>query len=123
MENNLKNTVKKDTKWKKGVSGNPNGRPTIAEIDKLRQAIEFGEKKYGVDIFRHAVERAFKNDVVLIALLKKIIPDIVKGEGFETNVYNIFNNIKEMVENASRPIPTNRITEAETVPPKLEAKS
>ena len=68
--------------WVKGVSGNPKGRPQKAEIDKLRQALEYGESKHGKDIFYHAIDRAWVNDQVLIALLKKLVPDMVKGEGF-----------------------------------------
>jgi len=75
--------------WRKGISGNPKGRPTNAEIDLLRQAIEKGAKKYGKTIFEHAVERAFQSDTVLVALLKKFIPDRQFTEGEAVKVINL----------------------------------
>jgi len=69
--------------------GNRKGRPTNFDIEKLKNAILEGEKKHGKDIFRHAVDRAFVNDTVLIALIKKFIPDRIYNEGEIAKVVNI----------------------------------
>ena len=64
--------------WKKGQSGNPKGRPPKGEafMDKLQEAIKNVETKKGKKIMEHMVERAFDNDQVLVALTKKLVPDL-----------------------------------------------
>ena len=73
------------TRWKKGCKPpNPKGRPKGAsEIDILKQAVKTVEKVKKVSLYQFAVERAYQSDVVLVALLKKLVPDQneVKGEG------------------------------------------
>ena len=61
----------------KGKTNNPHGRPPAghAFIDELTKALKKVEQKKGQSLIEYAVERAYKNDVVLCALLKKILPD------------------------------------------------
>ena len=71
-----------------GVSGNPNGRPVNPEIQLFRDAIAKVEKEKNKKLLVHAVERAFVEDDVLNALLKKILPDRIDmsdGNGKENN--------------------------------------
>jgi len=72
--------------FKKGVSGNPGGKPkgtkhsmTVDMMDELLRAIantkEKKEISKGKSILEHFVERAYKSDTVLNAFMKKLIPD------------------------------------------------
>lgn len=74
-------------RWKKGETGNPNGRPRKPEIDLLRSALEKAKDKYGVDFIEHFVMAAFKNKEMAIALMKKLIPDKMQGEGFGSGTF------------------------------------
>lgn len=70
--------------FKKGVSGNPGGRPkgTVSLTTELIHAVELVEKEKKISVFKHFVLRALENDQVLIALIKKFVPDKLQGEGF-----------------------------------------
>lgn len=71
--------------WEKGKSGNPNGRPKGSKNKltlALQAAIEEVEKEKGKGLFKHFVERGFKSDQVLTALIKKLIADKTEIEGF-----------------------------------------
>jgi len=72
----------------KGQSGNPSGRKTggNTKVHALQHAIREVEKKKGKSLLIHAVEQAYKDRGVLIAILKKLIPDlkaveVTGGEG------------------------------------------
>jgi len=70
-------------RWKPGESGNLKGRPPVPEIEELRQAIRIARKKHGNrSILVHFVEQAYTNSQVLIALMKKLLPDKIEGESF-----------------------------------------
>ena len=64
--------------WKKGVSANPTGRPKgTTRTNLLMDAIAKVEKQKGKKKFLiHAIEQAYDDPKVLIAILKKIIPDL-----------------------------------------------
>ena len=74
-------TVKKTPhRWQKGECPNPKGRPTKPEIEELRNAIKTVEQKKKKSLLQHFTERAFENDNVLIALIKKFVPDKTSAE-------------------------------------------
>ena len=79
--------------WKKGVSDNPKGRPTgTTRTNLLMDAIAKVEKQKGKKKFLiHAVEQAYTDTKVLVAILKKIIPDLkaVEITGQEGGTINI----------------------------------
>lgn len=65
--------------FKKGQSGNPKGRKpgTATKVKALEDAIKIVEKQKGKKKFLiHAVEMAYEDTKVLVAILKKIIPDL-----------------------------------------------
>lgn len=63
--------------WAKGQSGNPRGRKKGENsIDDLRVAIKTIEKAKKLPLMQHFVERAYDDDTVLVALMRKLIPDI-----------------------------------------------
>ena len=62
--------------FKKGIVTNPNGRPRKPEIALLREAIEATEIEQKKSLWKHLVERAYKDDGVLKALSNKFVPDM-----------------------------------------------
>ena len=77
-------------RWKKGEpSPNPKGRPANPEAEELRQAIRLARKRHnGRGILVHFIERAYVNDAVLIALMKKVLPEGMHGIQIFNNVAN-----------------------------------
>lgn len=70
--------------FKKGQSGNLNGRPKGSKntftIDSFRQAIRNVEEKDQVNILEHFIRRALASDTVLIALMNKVMHNHVVME-------------------------------------------
>ena len=73
--------------------GNRNGRPKNPEIQLFRDAIAEVEGTKGKKLMVHAVERAFAEDTVLVALLKKILPD-----KFDASTGDLDDETKKLVE-------------------------
>ncbi len=62
----------------KGKSGNPNGKPkgTLSHYTyDLDAAIKLVEKRKRKKFLIHVVETAYEDNKVLVAVLKKIVPD------------------------------------------------
>ena len=72
--------------WKKGQSGNPNGAVRKPEIELFRQAIAKVEKEQNKSLLEHAVKKAFESENVLIALMKKILPDLTEDKALREAV-------------------------------------
>lgn len=66
-------------KFQKGQSGNSNGRPkgskTKFSLEDLKVAIGKIEAEKKIPFLEHVVKRAYESDQVLIAVVKKLIPD------------------------------------------------
>lgn len=66
----------------KGQSGNPAGRPKgTMQRTIMFKALEKVEKAQGLTIFEHAWKMAYTDTKVLVAMLKKIVPDMAYIEG------------------------------------------
>lgn len=65
----------------KGQSGNPKGRPPVPEIEALRQAIRAVQQKKGKTLLQHAIEESYKDNKLLVAILRKILPDLQSVSG------------------------------------------
>jgi len=69
-------------KFLPGSVPNPAGRPpgTKNYLTRLEEALERYRKDHDKDLFDRFIERAFRSDKVLIAALKKFVPDMEKTE-------------------------------------------
>ena len=85
-ENNPLNTEQKREyqekpggQFKEGNPGRPKGSTNRISLKKLEEAMEIeeaeAEKQGGVNVLRHFVRMAYVNPNILIALMKKFIPD------------------------------------------------
>jgi len=76
--------------WKKGESGNPRGRVARPEIAELRKAIKKVEEKEDDTLLVHFVKKAYTDNTVLIAVMRKLYPDMKWVEGGLGATVNIF---------------------------------
>jgi len=66
-------------------------RKRTYDLAELKQAINTVESRKRKKLLEHFIDRAFKSDQVLIALLKKFVPDItVKDIRNTGNPFNVF---------------------------------
>ena len=66
--------------FKKGKSGNPNGRPIRPEVVELRQALEKVKKIKGKSFLINYIERSYQDGAMSIALLRKLVPDLIAAD-------------------------------------------
>ncbi len=103
------------SKWVKGQSGNPKGRPKRPELEELRKALDAAKKTHNKSLLEHFAERAYENDAVLIALAKKVIPDKVSAElDVEDNSVTI--NILRLTNSQTPSSPLNGCKQIESKP-------
>ena len=76
-------------KFTSGQSGNPDGRPkgSKSELTKLRDAVKRIEAEKSLKrkkewrLYDHFIRQAVEDNSVLIALLKKLVPDLKQIDG------------------------------------------
>ena len=93
--------------WVKGQSANPKGRAkgSYAIHTQLEKAISKVEKDKQIKVYEHFVERALKNDTVLVALLRKLVPDRHFTEG-DKDITKIVNIIHAYGNGNNKPLPS-----------------
>ena len=81
--------------WIKGFCPNPKGNTSKLDVKSLVLALDSRaqQQKYP-DFLGYVAARALINDQVLIAVLKKILPDKLKGEGFGDTKIIVVRDVK-----------------------------
>lgn len=91
----------------KGKSGNPGGRS--AYIDLIVAALEKESKRQGFKSFADVVaNRALTNETVLVAVLRKIVPDRLATEGEAAKFFNFIYAYRN--SNPNSPVRTDERT-------------
>ena len=101
VEQNPAKQVIVRTKQGRFVKGAPSPNPHGAGLTTIKLSALFSkafvndkDKHAGLDLFAYAFKRARTNDRVLIALLNKFAPDLIKGEGFDSiDITQIFSGL------------------------------
>lgn len=62
--------------WKKGYSGNPEGKSAPSTLSELQKAMRKVSKEKGMNLAEHFVRRAYVSDKVLKSIFKKLLPDL-----------------------------------------------
>ena len=70
--------AKNQTSFKKGVVTNPKGRPKDPIKQQFLAALQTVEENEKKKLLQHLCEQAFIDNKVLVALAKKILPDITE---------------------------------------------
>ncbi len=90
--------------FKKGNNANPKGRPKgTGYIEQLREAIKTVEKEKGKKLFIRFVEQAFNNPVIMVALMRKVVPDMNQSEVKMTSFTEEYEKLsdKELINQAN----------------------
>ncbi len=83
-----------DGRFEKGAVPNPNGRRKgtkdrkKSEIQLLREAISAGGQRRQKTLFNHFIDRAYADDGVLVAVMRKVVPDLKSLEALVAGVYD-----------------------------------
>jgi len=64
-----------------GNNSNPKGNNQFTTIVPLIEALKKRGKVKGQDFWDMVAEKASRSDAILIAILKKLLPDKIQGEG------------------------------------------
>jgi len=125
LEFRLKHNLKG---FEPGKSGNPKGRPKGSKnrTTELMSALKKAEKERGISLIQHAVNKAYTNTQVLIAVLKKIIPDMEMSDIKLTPVYETYESMsdEELLREASeviasvKSISTSEVNKDNSIPTK-----
>ena len=92
-------------RWIKGYCPNPKGNTSKLDVKSLILALDSrAQQQKFPDFLGYVAARALVNDAVLIAVLKKILPDKLKGEGFGDTKIIIVRD-KEKNENTTQRLP------------------
>lgn len=104
-------------RFKKGVSGNPAGKPKgtldiTTQLNKITEELQASisrvEKIKNKKLLDHFVERAFEDDKVLIACTKKIMPDLIRTEGDDKGGTRVY--ILQPVDKDGKPLAQSPVT-------------
>ncbi len=81
-----RNVERTNKGWiKKGQVLNPKGRPQVPEVQLLREAVAAVGIQKKKSFYALVAERAYEDNTVLIALLRKFTPDLKSMEGVIAN--------------------------------------